>query len=120
VLRVLVVDDQEIIREIICGMLRVEGHIAHPVEDGVAVLAALAEGSWDLVISDQSMPGMTGAQIASEALAAGVAVPFILLTGFGDEMRAKGGTPPGVDLLLSKPLTSSLLQKALQTVFPAA
>ena len=37
-LRVLVVDDQEMIREIIAEMLRVEGHTANPVEDGVAVL----------------------------------------------------------------------------------
>jgi len=66
------------------------------------------------------MPGMTGAQIASEAVAAGVKVPFILLTGFGDEMRAQGGTPPGVDLLLSKPLTSNSLRNALETVFPAS
>ena len=119
-LRVLVVDDQEMIREIIAEMLRVEGHTANPVEDGVAVLAALETRSWDLVISDQSMPGMTGAQIASEAVAAGVKVPFILLTGFGDEMRAQGGTPPGVDLLLSKPLTSYSLRNALETVFPAS
>ena len=119
-LRVLVVDDQEMIREIIAEMLRVEGHTANPVEDGVAVLTALQTRSWDLVISDQSMPGMTGAQIASEAVAAGVKVPFILLTGFGDEMRAQGGTPPGVDLLLSKPLTSSSLRKALEAVFPAS
>ena len=116
-LRVLVVDDQEIIRNIICEMLRAEGHTASPVGDGLAVLDALKSGSWDLVISDQSMPGMTGVQIAAEAKASGITVPFILLTGFGDEMRAKGGTPPGVDLLLSKPLTINVLRKALGEVF---
>jgi signal transduction histidine kinase len=117
-LRVLVVDDQEIIRDIISEMLRAEGHFAAPLKDGAAVLKALAQKTWDLVISDQSMPDMTGAQIAAEALSKKIAVPFILLTGFGDEMRAKGGTPPGVDLLLSKPLTTSALRKALKTVFP--
>ena len=117
-LRVLVVDDQEIIRDIISEMLQAEGHFAAPLKDGAAVLKALAQKTWDLVISDQSMPDMTGAQIAAEALSKKIAVPFILLTGFGDEMRAKGGTPPGVDLLLSKPLTTSALRKALKTVFP--
>ena len=117
-LRVLVVDDQEIIRNIISEMLRAEGHTASPVADGLAVLEALKSGSWDLVISDQSMPGMTGVQIAAEAMAAGIAVRFILLTGFGDEMRAKGGTPLGVDLLLSKPLTINVLRRALGEVFP--
>ncbi len=115
-LRVLVVDDQEIIRHIISEMLQADGHFALPLADGVEVLRELAAGHWDVIISDQSMPRMTGAQLAAEVRALGVRVPIILLTGFGDEMRVKGGTPPGVDLLLSKPLTARGLREALKTV----
>jgi len=110
-LRVLVVDDQEIIRNIIAEMLRAEGHYALPVEDGAAVMRQLVRSQWDLVISDQSMPNMTGAQLAAEMRSAGIRVPLVLLTGFGDEMRAQGGIPPGVDQLASKPLTANALRK---------
>jgi CheY-like chemotaxis protein len=115
-LRVLVVDDQEIIRQIIVEMLQAEGHQAVPVESAQEVLRQLALSKWDLVISDQSMPGMTGAQLAAEMRERGSKVPLIVLTGFGDEMRTKGGTPQGADLLLSKPVTASALKKAIATV----
>jgi CheY-like chemotaxis protein len=119
-LRILVVDDQEIIRQVIAEMLEADGHFALPVPDGVEALRNLSAGHWDLVISDQSMPSMTGSQIAAEMRRRNLQVPFILLTGFGDEMRAKGGNPEGVDLLLSKPVTASGLRKALQAVAKGA
>jgi signal transduction histidine kinase len=115
-LRILVVDDQEIIRTLIAELLEAEGHSALAVADGDAAIAQLSGGGWDLVISDQSMPAMTGSQIASEMRRRNLRVPFILLTGFGDEMRAKGGNPEGVDLLLSKPVTASGLRRALREV----
>lgn len=114
VLRILIVDDQEIIRQLIAEMLEADGHFALPVADGAEALRRLASDHWDLVISDQSMPSMTGSQIAAEMRRRNLSVPFILLSGFGDEMRAKGGNPEGVDLLLSKPVTASGLRKALQ------
>jgi CheY-like chemotaxis protein len=113
-LRVLVVDDQEIIRQLIAELLEAEGHFALPVADGVEALRQLSSGHWDLVISDQSMPEMTGSQVAMEMRRRNLRAPFILLTGFGDEMRAKGGKPEGVDLLLSKPVTASGLREALK------
>jgi len=118
-LRVLVVDDQEIIRQIIAEMLQADGHDALPVENCAEVLRHLGLSKWDLVISDQSMPVMTGSQLAAEMRAAKSKVPLILLTGFGDEMRTNGGTPPGVDLLVSKPLTASSLRRAIASVVKA-
>ena len=113
-LRILIVDDQEIIRQLIAELLEAEGHVAAAVADGAEALNRLSKESWDLVISDQSMPAMTGSQMAAEMKKRGLGVPFILLTGFGDEMRARGGNPDGVDVLLSKPVTASNLRKALQ------
>ena len=115
-LRVLVVDDQEVIRELIAEMIRAEGHFAQTVVDGSAALDALKGGSWDVMMSDQSMPEMTGSELAAEARNQGHTLPVILLTGFGDEMREQGGNPPGVDLIVSKPLTSRGLRDALQSV----
>jgi hypothetical protein len=59
---------------------------------------------------------MTGTQLAAEIRSRGKNIPFILLTGFGDEMKAQGDTPPEVDLVLGKPLTTSTLRAALLSV----
>jgi signal transduction histidine kinase len=118
-LRILVVDDQEIIRELICEMLHAEGHIASPKSDGHQALLALAEDPWDILITDQSMPEMTGSQLALLVREKGHSLPIILLTGFGEEMRAQGGNPQGVDLIASKPLTMNGLREAVSTVRPA-
>lgn len=114
-LKTLVVDDQEIIRELIAEMIRAEGHVAEAVADGHAALGALEREGWDVVISDQSMPLMTGCELAVEMRKRSYSIPFILLTGFGDEMRAQGGNPTGVDLIVSKPLTTAGLREALRS-----
>lgn len=112
-LRVLVVDDQEVIRELIAEMIRAEGHFADTVANGHAALAEMQGKTWDVLVTDQSMPDMTGTELAAEARRRGIEVPVILLTGFGDEMRAQGGNPDGVNLIVSKPLTTKGLRSAL-------
>ncbi len=117
-LKILIVDDQEIIRELISEILRSDGHNITVAATGVDALLQLNKGQFDLIISDLSMPDMTGSQLASEIRAKGDQTPFILLTGFGDEMLAQGSTPPGVDLVLSKPVTSASLYQAIKKTLP--
>jgi hypothetical protein len=117
-LKILIVDDQEIIRELISEILRSDGHHITVAATVVEALLKLNKGPLDLIISDLSMPDMTGSQLASEIRAKGDKTPFILLTGFGDEMLAQGSTPPGVDLVLSKPVTSASLYQAIKKILP--
>lgn len=117
-LKILIVDDQEIIRELISEILRSDGHNITVAATGVEALLHLNKAQYDLIISDLSMPDMTGSQLASEIRAKGNKIPFILLTGFGDEMLAQGSTPPGVDLVLSKPVTSASLYQAIKKILP--
>jgi len=117
-LKILIVDDQEIIRELISEILRSDGHVITVAATGVEALLQLNKATFDLIISDLSMPDMTGSQLASEIRTKGDKTPFILLTGFGDEMLAQGSTPPGVDLVLSKPVTSASLYQAIKKILP--
>jgi signal transduction histidine kinase len=119
-LRILVVDDQETIGELVAEMIRAEGHLAESVVDGRKAIEVLGTGTWDVVISDQSMPAMSGTELAEEIRARGWRVPFLLLTGFGEEMKAQGGSPPGVDLIVSKPLTRMGLREALHLTFDSS
>jgi CheY-like chemotaxis protein len=115
-LRVLVVDDQEIICELMSELLRADGHEPVVAFDGAAALAALDGGRFDIVITDQSMPGMSGEQLAKEIKSRNASMPVILLTGFGEEMKAAGTKPAGIDMIIGKPVSGSDLRKAIHEV----
>lgn len=112
-LRVLVVDDQEIICELISEHLRTDGHEAVMMFDGVQALDALKKGAFDLVITDQSMPGMNGEQLAKECRLICPGMPVILLTGFGEEMKAAGTLPDGIAMIVPKPVSGADLRRAI-------
>ena len=61
--RVLVVDDEKVIREILSDFLTMEGYVVHTVEDGETALRELERRSYNLVITDLKMPGMGGLEL---------------------------------------------------------
>jgi CheY-like chemotaxis protein len=112
-LRVLVVDDQEIICELIAEYLREDGHSAAIALNGAEALDLFPQETFDLVITDQSMPGMSGVQLGQTLKAQSSTTPVILLTGFGEEMQAQGHHPEGVDLVIGKPVSSTELRRVI-------
>lgn len=111
-LRVLVVDDQEVICELIAEQLHGDGHTTVTACRGDDALARFRADSFDLVITDQSMPGLNGAQLAASVKLFSPQTPVILLTGFGDEMAAQS-LPTGVDMVLGKPVSHADLSHAI-------
>jgi len=121
-LRILIVDDQEIICELISEYLRGDGHQTEFATSATVGLQKFHDGIFDLVITDQSMPEMNGEQLAAAIKSQEPGTPVILLTGFGEEMQARGTLPPVIDLVLGKPVSSADLRNAVFTVMaePAA
>jgi nitrogen-specific signal transduction histidine kinase/ActR/RegA family two-component response regulator len=111
-LRVLVVDDQEIINELLAEHLKSDGHVTACAQNGQEALGLFRTESFDLVITDQSMPGMNGVQLAGAVKECSPKTKVILLTGFGEEMMA-GGCPAGVDLVVGKPVSHDNLRNAI-------
>jgi signal transduction histidine kinase len=112
-LRVLVVDDQEIICELLAEHLRADGHEVAYALDGAQALESFQATPFDLVITDQSMPGLNGEELGREVRRTHPHTPVILLTGFGDEMKASGILPEGITMVLSKPVAASDLRRAV-------
>lgn len=112
-LRALVVDDQEIICELVSEQLKNDGHETVMVFDGNRALQLMSEQRFDVVITDQSMPEMNGEQLAKEILRLQPGLPVILLTGFGEEMKAAGTLPEGISIILPKPVSFADLRKAI-------
>jgi DNA-binding response OmpR family regulator len=79
--RILVVDDDEGVRDIFGEVLRANGYDVHSAGDGEAGWAALSDGSTDLLITDHEMPGLTGGDLLLRARAAHFILPVILVSG---------------------------------------
>jgi PAS domain S-box-containing protein len=112
-LNVLVVDDEPLIRQILTEYLQADGHTVATAGDGREALRLFGEARFDLVLTDRSMPQMSGDQLADAIKKVDPTRPVVLLTGFGDMMKATGQKPPGIDVIMSKPITLNGLRLSL-------
>jgi len=81
--RVLVVDDEKVIREILSEFLTMEGYVVRSVEDGEDALTELRLRPYDMVISDLKMPKVGGLELLEQIAAENLNVLTVIMTGFG-------------------------------------
>ena len=81
--RVLVVDDEKVIREILADFLTMEGFWVRTAEDGSAALVELSRTQYDLVLSDLKMPNMGGLELLEAISKHTPNVVTVIMTGFG-------------------------------------
>jgi two-component system OmpR family response regulator len=100
--RLLVVDDDAQLRELLRSYLGGQGFDVVTVEDGVAMRAALGRAAFDLVILDLMLPAEDGLALCRE-LRARSPIPILMLTARGDELDRIIGLEMGADDYLPKP-----------------
>lgn len=108
-LRVLALDDDPLVLMNTDEMLLELGHEVEAVNNAATALAKLRAGGFDLVVTDQSMPGMTGLQLAEGLASEGITIPVILATGYA-EIEIKAGLKV---VTLSKPFRERDLAAAI-------
>jgi response regulator RpfG family c-di-GMP phosphodiesterase len=81
--RVLVVDDEKVIREILADFLSLEGFFVATAPDGMSALEHLAQESFDMVISDLKMPNLGGLELLEQIKQNHENVLTVIMTGFG-------------------------------------
>lgn len=108
--RVLVVDDEEMVRSIVTQLLSLKGHDVHRAASGAEALDMVDGNTYDIVFTDFGMPEMTGAELAKTLHDRYPALPVILLTGYTDTDKAVGE----VEAVLSKPFKLEELQSTIQ------
>ena len=81
--RVLVVDDEKFIRDIIADFLGMEGYIVRTAEDGTSAVTELERARYDMVISDLKMPKMGGLDLLKEVARVHPDTLTVIMTGFG-------------------------------------
>jgi signal transduction histidine kinase len=114
--RVLVVDDEPLVRGVITAYLTCDGHVVEAAVDGRDGLERFRAGKFDLVLTDKAMPEMNGERLSMLIKELAPDMPIILLTGFEDFVNANGEQPKSVDLVLAKPLTLDDLRAAIVKV----
>jgi signal transduction histidine kinase len=115
-LRVLVVEDDPLVRMAVTEQLTSQGHTVQSAANGLEGLDRFMSGRFDLVITDRAMPEMGGDQLATTIRQLAPNKPIIMLTGFGELMEVKGERPLAVDAVLSKPVTLDSLTLAIRQV----
>src|SRR5271165_573150 len=81
--RVLIVDDEKFIRDILADFLGMEGYIVRTAEDGAAALTELGNAHYDLIISDLKMPRMGGIELLESVGSVAPNALTVIMTGFG-------------------------------------
>jgi response regulator RpfG family c-di-GMP phosphodiesterase len=81
--RVLIVDDEKFIRDILADFLGMEGYVVRTAEDGAAALSELNNAHYDLIISDLKMPRMGGIELLDAVHTAAPHALTVIMTGFG-------------------------------------
>jgi signal transduction histidine kinase/CheY-like chemotaxis protein len=107
--RVLVVDDEPQIREVICTMLADRGFVVKAADGAKAALAVLKSESIDLVCTDMVMPDMSGAKLISEIKLCSPKTPIIVCSAYGIDDEVSRRVARGEVLFLSKPFTGQAL-----------
>jgi CheY-like chemotaxis protein len=111
-LSILVADQQPILCEIVDEYLTRDCHMVETAANGREAFERFQQGRFDLVITGQAMPEMTGEQLATAIKNISPQTPVILLTGFG-ESRNGNGRHQAIDHVLSKPVSSIDLRQSV-------
>ena len=101
--RVLVVDDEETIREMLAEFLEMEGYLVSTAEDGIAALTQLDTGHFDLVLTDLKMPRMGGISLLEQMGKHSPSTMAVIMTGFGTVETAIDAMKRGAHDYILKP-----------------
>ena len=116
--RVLVIDDEESIRQFLANALTHLGYRSRLAGDGEEGLAAFINEPIDIVLTDFNLPGISGQEVARLISKRSTQTPVLLLTGKADELATQGEALEGVTRVLRKPISVETLGAALAEVCP--
>ena len=117
---VLVVDDDEPVRNLVVTFLTRLGHSCVKATDGVDALDKMKENKIDAIITDIKMPKMDGIKLTEEILKQYPGLPIMVMTGFAEENTAEGAISAGAWEFIQKPFSAEELTIRLNKMVKAS
>ncbi|SHJ84696.1 PAS domain S-box-containing protein [Malonomonas rubra DSM 5091] len=120
--KILVVDDEEAITEITVETLKELGYQVTGMQDSSRALEELRQhpDRYALLISDQTMPEITGKELAAELRQLNPSIPVLLCTGYSADLQEQGPLPENIKKVMAKPLPLPELATTVREVLDAA
>ena len=115
-MRILVVEDEPKMGELIRRVLVSERHVADIAPDGVGALALAAGEPYDVIVLDRMLPDMDGVEVLRLLRARGVATPVLMLTALDAVEHRVAGLDAGADDYLAKPFAFAELLARLRAL----
>jgi CheY-like chemotaxis protein len=116
-LRILIAEDDYILRRTLTILLKGLGYDVESVENGAECLSAGMTQAYDLILTDLEMPEMNGVDCATHLREAGVKTRIIALTGSAVTNAREGCLRAGMNGYLAKPITQNVIKNSLREVF---
>ncbi|MEE4298939.1 MAG: ATP-binding protein [Pseudomonadales bacterium] len=116
--RLLIVDDEAPITRWMAALFEAHGFVADVYLDPLQALRRfrMTPDHWDLVITDQAMPGLSGVELADELLATSPELPVIICSGYSEFVEASNAADFGFHAFLEKPVSGRRLLETVVSV----
>lgn len=110
---ILVVDDDDVIRDTLCELLSLE-HSCETADTAEQALAKLEARAFDVVLTDISMPGLSGMELLNRVLRMYPGTPVIMISGLSDEEQAQSLISQGAFDYLLKPFRLEVVEESVK------
>jgi signal transduction histidine kinase/CheY-like chemotaxis protein len=114
--RILVVDDEEFVRELLKEILESEGCKVSLAESGTEALELFSASQFDGVFTDVGMPGMSGWELAHAIREQSEMIPIAVITGWGEAVGSNEQKAAGVDWVVAKPFTADRISELVRDI----
>ena len=111
--KILIVDDDDAIRDTLYELLS-EEYVCQTAETAEKAWARLEAESYDVVLTDISMPGLSGLELLGHIRQKYAETPVIIISGIGDQEHARGLIKLGAFDFLLKPFTLEVVEKSVR------
>jgi DNA-binding NtrC family response regulator len=115
--RILIVDDDEEMRSLLMDLIEEDGYKTDSVNNGSEAFRKLVKESFDLIITDIRMPGLTGLDILPGMKKLQPEALIIVITAFGSEEVQRKAFERGANAYLEKPIHSQQLRTLIHDMF---
>jgi DNA-binding response OmpR family regulator len=118
--RILVIDDEPDVGDILNDLLARDGHTVVFCLDAESALARFAQEPFDLVITDLGMPGLSGWDVARLVKQRRPEMPVVMVTGWGDRIDPADAEGRGVDHVVAKPFKGDHMREVVAVALAGA